>query len=391
MKILIIHNYYLQPGGEDQVIEAERAMLEHFGHRVVYYSRSNSEISSWHSLQKARFALKDIYWSKKTYLEIRQLIKKEKPDLAHIHNTFVTISPSAYSACYDENIPIVQTLHNYRLLCPTAVFYRNGEICEKCLENGRKAAVINRCWKNSFFLSYVLKKIVDKFLERGFIFEKVNQFIVLSEFSKAKYIQGGFPEKSLTVKPNFIEFDPEVSDGKGEYALFIGGFHSYKGIKTLLEIWPKLKRKYPLKVIGDGSLRRELEKGADGENVEFLGQKPLKEVMKYIKSSAFVIVPSECYENFPRVIVEAFACGVPVVASNVGAVTELVAHGKTGLIFKHKDANDFLAKIETLVEDRVLAQEMGKNARREYEEKFTMERNYKILMNIYEKALTSSA
>ncbi len=390
MKILLIHNLYLQPGGEDEVVKTEKKMLEQFGHKVILYERYNKEIEAYNVFQKIKFTLTDIYWSKVSYKAIRKIIQKEKPDIAHIHNTFSVISPSVYQACHDENIPIVQTLHNYRFLCPIAIFYRSGKVCTDCLSTGRKAAVINRCWKNSYFMSFVLKRIIDKFYAKEIVTKTIDHFIVLSEFSKKMHVQNGFAQDKLTVKPNFLDFDPGISSVNGDYALFVGGLQDYKGIKVLLEAWGKLKGLLKLKIIGDGPLRQDVIAASKETNIEFLGQRPLSEVMEHMKKSFFVVLPSQCFENFPRVIVEAYACGKPVVVSDIGSLGELVQKKVTGLRFDPKSSDDLAQKVQWMIANPSLAQEMGQNARKVYEEKYIMQENYSALLKIYEKTIVSS-
>lgn len=389
MKILLIHNRYLEPGGEDEVVLAEKRMLEHFGHSVVFYERENREIKQLGFLAKIRFLFKDIYDSKRTYNEVRSLVQREKPDIAHVHNTFFMISPAVYDACRDEGVAVVQTLHNYRLLCPVGTFYRQGRICEDCLKVGRKAAVLNRCRKESYFQSLILKGIVDRLHAQKVFFEKVSRCIVLSEFSRQIYVKNGFSKNYFSVKPNFIEFDPGISDKASEYGLFVGAFQEYKGIKTLLEAWKTLPGPFALKMIGDGPLFRETALKGQNSSIEYLGRKPLAEVLEILKKALFIVVPSECYENFPRVVAEAFACGVPVIASRIGVFPELIKDGETGLLFEPRNETDLRAKINTLLSDRASAQRMGQRARREYEEKYTLKENYEMLLDIYKSVMRS--
>jgi len=390
MNILIIHNRYVYPGGEDEVVKSEKALLEENGHHVHLYERSNTEIQSYHLLQKIRFALYDTHYSKKSYNDIRVLIKRRKIDIVHIHNTFTTISPSVYYACQDQNIPIVQTLHNYRFLCPIALFYRKQKICEECLTKGRKAAVLNRCWKNSYLYSAILTKTIDRFYDKGILEKKIGRFIALSQFSKDKFVECGFNEKRISIKSNFLKNDPKTSQRKKSFALYVGGFHSYKGLQTLLKAWNLLKGSFPLKVIGDGPLKNELVPTINRSNIEICGQKSNEEVLQLLKDCSFLIFPSECYENFPLTIVEAYASGVPIVASDIGAMKELIISGKTGLSFKAGDAQDLADKVTTFIEDHSLVEKMGASARLEYEQKYTKEKNYQELIKIYNQTIELS-
>jgi len=391
MKILIVHNHYMYSGGEDEVVEAEKSMLEKFGHKVILYEQSNSQINERTVLDKILFVLKEIYWSQKTYSDVSGLIKKERPDVAHFHNTFFSISPSAYDACYHAGIPIIQTLHNYRFICPIGIFYRNGQICEDCVKRGKKAAVINRCWRDSFFFSLVLTKIVRDFEKRKILSEKISQFIALTPFSRQKFIDNGFDEKKITIKPNFLDFESKFTKGEGKYGLFVGALRDYKGLSTLMNAWKSLENNFSLKIIGDGPMYHELEKGCHNREIELLGAKSLNETLQLINDSLFVVIPSDCYENFPRVILEAFACGVPVIASNHGALKDIVEHGKTGLLFKRANSDDLAEKINLLIENPALARELGQSARKKYEANYTIEKNYQTLMNIYNFSIKTPA
>ena len=390
MKILIIHNRYVYPGGEDQVVTAEKRMLEKFGHEVILHEQSNSEIGNLTLPQKLSFILKDAYWSRHSYQTISRLIKEEKPDIAHFHNTFFLVTPSAYDACYDAKIPIVQTLHNYRFLCPIGIFYRQGRICEDCLQKGKISAIINRCWRDSHLSSLVLTRIIKNIERKKVLSEKINHFIALTPFSRQKFIDSGFNGEKITIKPNFIDFELRPSREEGKYGLFVGALRDYKGITALVNAWKILKKDFPLKIIGNGPLYHELKKQCYGTHIELLGAKPLEETLELIKRSLFVVVPSECYENFPRVIIEAFACRVPVVATDHGALKDLITHGKTGLLFEWGSVNDLAAKIHSLIRTPSLAKELGMNARKQYEEHYTVEKNYEILMDIYNHALSSN-
>jgi glycosyltransferase involved in cell wall biosynthesis len=387
MKILLIHNRYLEPGGEDEVVLSEKTMLENNGHEVIYYERHNVEFKTYSNFQKLHFFLSGVYWSRRSYQEVKSLIRKYKPDLAHIHNTFSVISPSVYQACLDEKVAIVQTLHNFRFLCPIGVFYRKGKICEECLDHGRGQVIKHKCWKNSRWLSSVLKRTIDQFYKKGIVSQGIRRFIALSEFSRQKYVQNGFPQDKLRVKSNFLNPDPGVKKEFGSYVLYVGALQSYKGIDTLLKAWKKTSLTTSLKIIGDGPLRNHVLSSDPQYKIEFLGRKTLQDVIGFIKGAKFVVVPSECYENFPRVIVESYACGVPVIASRLGAVAELVEDQKTGLHFEAFNSDDLAEKIKILMNDSVLCARMGEEARKVFVEKYTAEKNYQQLKSIYEEAL----
>ncbi len=386
MNILIIHNRYQIPGGEDEVVRSEKAMLERFGHKAVLYERSNVEIEQSSFTEKMRFAVRDVRWSPRSYREIREIIRKENIDLVHAHNTFLVISPSVYQSCRDENVPVVQTLHNYRFLCPNGLFYRDGHICTDCLKFGRQSAIVNRCWRNSFGASLMITKTVDAFYAKGILQDDIQHYIALSDFSRRLFVQNGLPEGKVSVKPNFFNFDPGSVMEKENYALYIGGFFSYKGVETLVSAWRDVGNECTLKMIGDGPLFSRIQE-VKTDNIELLGRRSFEETIQYLRRARFLIVPSECYENFPRVIVEAFACGVPVAASDLGAMRELIREGITGVLFEPRNSRAMKEKVQQLIAQPALLKQMGKNARQEFEEKYTQESNYARLMDIYSRAV----
>lgn len=389
MKILVVHNHYLEKGGEDEVVYSEINLLKKFGHKVNFYERSNTEINGISLFKKLCFFTKDIIWSDETYGEIKDLIKKERPDIAHIHNIFFLISPSIYYALSEENIPIVQSLHNYRFICSNGLFYKDGKICEKCVNNHFWPAVVNRCWRNSFFLTLLVTRVLKTHYKtfRG----KINTYITMSEFSKNKFVEAGLPKEKIYIKPNFIDLQIKERKNVKDYALFVGRLADYKGLDTLISSYREIRNNFPLKIIGDGPLLKDMQaKIRKTNNIELLGRLPYDRTIKYIRNSAFVIFPSECYENMPRVIIESFACGIPVIASNIGPIKEIIQEGLTGLFFDYGDSKDLSIKIKYLMENKNLISKMGENACKIYEKKFSPEVNYSILMDIYNKTLRNS-
>ena len=392
MKILQVHNEYVYPGGEDVVAASEAALLRSLGHQVVEYRRSNTEMLKASLFKKAGFYFSDIYFSRQSYADVRYLIAAERPDIAHFHNTFFMLTASAYAACYDAGLPIVQSLHNYRIMCPIGVFFRGGRVCEDCVAKGFWRCVAGRCWRDSYLKSFLLARVVFSFRKDGIFEKKVSAFSCPSRFCKDKYLRYGLPEEKIFLKPNFISdvFCPPA-EAERNYAVYAGALRDYKGVRTLIRVWENLEERFSLKVIGDGPLKEELVRSARGLPVEFPGQKSLEETLEIIKNAAFLILPSECYENFPRVVVEAYSLGVPVIASRIGALAEIVEDGKTGLTFMPGDAEDLRDKIECLVADPDAVIRMGKNARKFAEEHFNSEKYYQELMNVYQMAVEKHA
>jgi glycosyltransferase involved in cell wall biosynthesis len=383
MKILQCHNAYLFSGGEDAVAKSEAAMLRAFGHTVIEYRRSNHELADLNPFGKLRFSLQDIYFSRKVYAELSTLIHREKPDIAHFHNSFFMIGPAAYAACFDAKVPVIQSLHNYRFLCAAATFYRQGRVCEECLSRGRQAGISHRCWHGSMLSTWLLTRVIREYEKRG-ILRRISRFIVSSDFSRRKFLAAGWDVGRLVVKPNFLETEPGCGPFQGRHVLYAGTLQPYKGIATLLKVWGSRSWPLPLKVVGTGPLEREL-RAHSIKGIEWLGQRSQGEVLSLMKDALCVVVPSECYENFPRIIVEAYACGVPVVASRLGAMAELVEEGKTGLLFKAGQPSDLASVIARLVSEPALAAQMGSAARRLFEERYTAKVNYDQLLRAYQQ------
>jgi glycosyltransferase involved in cell wall biosynthesis len=390
MRILIIHNSYQQRGGEDVVVERESALLRSFGHEVVEYRRTNREFAE-HRLGGLAAAGRGL-WSNTSYREVVELIEASRPDVAHVHNTFVLISPSVYYACRRLGIPVVQTLHNYRLICARADLFRENAICEQCV--GRSIpwpAVWNRCYHSSAAQTAAAAAIYHGHRLMGTWLKLVDVYVTPSEFTKQKLCSQVLPRERVVVKPNFVFPDPGPRSSRGSYAIFVGRLSPEKRIVTLLKAWREFKH-FPIKVLGTGNFEKQLhvaavESGLD--NVEFCGHRSPSEVFAALKEAAFLVFPSEWYETFGLGMVEAYACGVPVIASRLGAMAEIVRDGESGLLFAPGDSNDLAAKINWAIAHPDAMVEMGKTARRLFEAHYTAEKNHELLMMIYRRAIES--
>lgn len=386
MKILIIHTHYLEIGGEDQVVSSEVSLLKEHGHEVIIYEKTNEYIENLSFLKKFLYILFDLNFSRTVYREIKEIIKKENPDIAHIHNIFYCVTPSVYFALKEEGIPIVQSLHNYRLFCLRGTFYNKGEVCEKCRDKMLFKGVLERCWRNSLFSSFFLAKI----LHNKTFLKNIDSFIVTSNFSKNKFIELGLDPSKLHLKTNFLSsnFEENIEDKK--YALFLGRLVDYKGVETLMKAFgghPALK----LKIIGDGPLRERMEDFSQKhENVEWLGRVKREKVIEAIKNCSFLVFPSECYENMPLVIMESFVFSKPVLASNLGAIKEFVIDGINGILFNPGDPDDLARRASYLFSHDQELLQMGRNARQSFKDRFTRESNYEKLIAIYTKTIEMS-
>ncbi len=384
MRILLIHNRYTQPGGEDVVFEAERALLERYGHEVITFVEDNARLNVINPLKAAV----DTIWSKEAQRNIRKLIEQSRPDVVHFHNTFLRISPAAYYVVKEMGLPVVQTLHNYRLICPGALLMRDGHLCEDCLDKVIPwPGIVYSCWRNSRMGTAVVTAMLTVHRLLKTWTKQVDVYIALTEFARCKFIEGGLPAEKISVKPNFIYPDPGNGEHGGNFALFVGRFSAEKGVKTLLTAWRLLKG-VPLKVVGDGPLMTEVRGCVEREGltVEVLGRRSHEEVFALMRSASFLLFPSEWYEGFPMTIAEAFACGLPVVASQLGAMAEIVEDGRTGLLFEPGNPEDLAARVEWAWAHPQEMRRMGRAARQEFEQKYTAEKNYQMLVQIYELA-----
>jgi len=389
MKVLIIHNAYQQPGGEDVVVAQEAVLLRQAGHEVIEYRRSNHEIKALNLWNKLILS-KQLIWAGDTVQDLKALIQQEKPHVAHFHNTFLMTSPSAYHVCQEMSIPVVQTLHNYRLLCPRADFFRNGRVCEECLgKTPPWPGIVHGCYRGSRAQTAVVATMltVHRWLKTWN--EQVDVYIALTEFARQKLIQGGLPAEKIVLKPNCVDPDPGMREGGGDYALFVGRLSSEKKLLTLLEAWKKLGG-IPLKLVGSGPQETEIRQFTREfglEKVEFLGQRTRDQVFTLMKKACVLISPSELYETFGLVLVEAFACGAPVIAARIGAMAEIVEDGRTGLFFTPGDPDDLSAKVAWAFTHPQEMAQMGRRARQEFEAKYTGDRNREGLLNIYRLAI----
>jgi glycosyltransferase involved in cell wall biosynthesis len=392
MKIIIVHNTYREAGGEDVVFESEKRLLERAGHRVIPYVRSNMELENAPFLDQIAIAPR-MLWSSKTRNEFASVIDAERPDLVHVHNTFLVISPSIYSACSERGIPVVQTLHNFRLLCPAGNFFRDGIICNECVDQSLLRSVHHGCYRNSRGATAGVALMLGIHRALNTWRASITRFITLTEFAKEKFIAAGFPADRFVVKPNFAD-DPRERVGPGEYAVFIGRLVENKGVRVLLNAWKTMPQQYPLQIVGDSPERSALEAEARDcrlSGITFRGRLSREAVIETVKGARFVIVPSTLYEGLPMSIVESFACGTPVLCSRLGALADIVQDHVTGLHFNPGDAEDLAGKVEWAWNHSLELTRMGRAARGKYETDYTAEKNYSLLMGIYEQALATCA
>jgi glycosyltransferase involved in cell wall biosynthesis len=383
MRILQLHNFYKIAGGEDVVVRSEKSLLEAHGNSVVLLDVDNDAIAS--KFSQAMTAVNAIY-SPASKQRVLQEINRFQPDVVHVHNFFPLLSPAVYDACREAGVPVVQTLHNFRLFCANSFFYRDGKVCEDCMGKFFPTpAVIHTCYRDSRIGSAVVGTMQTVHRIRGTWRDRVDRYIALTDFARNKFIEGGLPANKITVKPNFVSVDPGCGEGQGDYALFVGRLSPEKGLETLLAAWEKLGDRIGLKIIGDGPLAPTVEQAATRiPGVEWMGRQSQDQLQALMKNAQVLIFPSVWYETFGLVVIEAYAAGVPVIASNLGTMSLLIDPGRTGLLFRAGDPQDLQERIEWILSHPLEVKKMRQEARREFESKYTATQNYQQLMEIYE-------
>jgi len=383
MKILTVHNKYLNRGGEDESRESEDRLLEANGYQVRQVLFENTTIQSRSLFQVGL----ECSWSQPAYDRVHQAIEEWRPDILDVHNFFPLASPSIWYAGRNLRVPVVQTLHNYRLLCPAATFLRDGRVCEDCTHHALPLpGIVHRCYHGSMLQTAALALMIGMHRAMKSVDRAVSLFIVVSEFEKAKFVENGFAESRLFVKPNFVLDGGRPGQG-GEDFLFVGRLSEEKGIGVLFRAMESAGEGPNLNIIGDGPLRREVEEAARrNPRIRYLGMRSQREVLEFMANARCVIVPSIWYETFGRVVAESFSRGTPVIVSKIGALAELVDDQRTGLLFTPGDSQDLASAIRYATANPARMCEMRKNARRDYEEKFTAARNLELLLAAYEMA-----
>lgn len=386
--IAVVYNRYVNRGGEDEVFESEAHLLRSYGHKVVEVI-GNTVVPKTVG-ERVRAAC-DAIWSVEWRAMFYEAIQRKGLDIVHVHNFFPVMSPSILYAAEEAGVAVVFTLHNYRLLCAKATMYRAERVCDACLNRVVAwPAVLHGCYQESLSKTAVVAAMLAAHRLFHTWERRVDMYIALTEFARRKFIEGGLPAEKIVVKPNFVHPDPGPGDHQGGFALFVGRLSPEKGVRTLVSAWRRL-RGIPLKVAGEGPLMEEVEEAIGREglgDLELLGRRPREEVLQLMQEARVLVFPSECYEGFPMTLAEAFACGLPVVASRRGAMAEIIEDGRTGLLFEPGNAGDLAAKVAWAWRHPRKTAEMGREARREYEQKYTAERNYERLMEIY-RAVTA--
>lgn len=388
MRILFAHNRYQNVGGEDLAADVEMELVKRHGHTTELFEVDNAEISGFRSKSKA--ALGTVY-SRTSKARFAEKIRSFKPDIVHIFNFFPLLSPSVHYACRDAGVPVIQKISNFRLICPSALLLRDEHVCQDCI--GKVIpwpGVLHKCYRDSVAGSTVVAAMLAVHRLLGTWEKIVDAYIARTGFSRDKLIEGGLPADKIGIIPSFAQDPGSSTNGSGRFAFFAGRLSSEKGIATLLSAWDHLNgSSISLKVAGDGPLRDQVTRRAERGGIEYLGALSRDEVQAIMHQAAFLVFPSVCYENFPLAIVEAFASGVPVVASGMGAMAEIIEDRRTGLHFRPGDPEDLAAKIAWAADHPAEIGRMRREARAEYLSKYTPERNYDLLMELYHRTISA--
>jgi glycosyltransferase involved in cell wall biosynthesis len=377
MRVLMIHNFYQIPGGEDSIVRAEISMLEKNGIEVDLFSATNDVIKG--RLAQARAAAQVVY----NPLARRALARKLSaytPDVVHIHNFFPLLSPSVFDACRDAGVPSVLTLHNYRILCPTAFLHADDNDRQRSLRESCWWTVPRKVYRNSVAATLALAAMVEFHKRVGTWKRKVDRFIVLTDLAKRTFIAGGLPAERICVKPNWVPRPPGLDRTHREGALFVGRLDEQKGVRVLLEAWKDLD--CPLKIIGDGPLE-DLVRQSGNDRIVYLGRQPRGTVQREMQAALFLVLPSIGYEMFPVTVLEAYASELPVICSDLPSLGGLVETGVTGLRFPPGDAPGLAAQVRWAISNPSVLRQFGNRARVTYEERYTPEANFAQLIDIY--------
>jgi glycosyltransferase involved in cell wall biosynthesis len=387
MKIAILHNRYKLSGGEDGVVRAEHALLAARGHQVHVLEVNNDRIVGiWDKLSTALGCI----YSFPSKHQVSELLAELAPDLVHVHNFFPVLSPSIYDACRAAQIPVVQTLHNYRLVCPKAMPFRNDRICEDCFDlTVPWPGVLHGCYRDSRVETAAVTAMLGIHRLAGTWERRVDAYIALSEFQRQVFVRAGLPADRLFVKPNFV-FPNELPPApvRGDFALFVGRLSAEKGVSVLLDAYLQHNLTLPLKIVGDGSLRASLEaKAASLPHVTFVGRQDPQAVAAMMQQAKFLVFPSMWYEGFPLTITEAFAARLPVIAANLGTMSEIIDDGVTGVHFESGNPTDLASKIQWAIAHPDSLLKIGATAYSTYQNCYTPDVNYHQLLHIYKSVL----
>jgi glycosyltransferase involved in cell wall biosynthesis len=389
MRILIAHNRYKQAGGEDRVVDNESALLTSHGHTVARLDVDNDHIQG--VLSRISASLDSIYSPHGKQL-MREAIDRARPDVVHVHNFFPTLSPAVFLACAEAGVPVVHTLHNFRILCASATLFRDGGVCEECISSRSfLPGVRHACYRSSHLGSAVAGFGMAVHDRMGTWSDKISAFISLTSFAADKLGSFRIPREKIFVKPNSTE-DRGLGSGDGNYALFVGRLTQEKGIQTLIDADAAGSLCMDIMIFGDGPMREELRRAAErpGSRLIFSGLIEHDSILDFMGRARALIVPSIWYEGgLPLVVIEAFSLGIPVIGANLGNIASVVRPGETGLLYPPGDHHALASALVWFTQNPAAVQQMREAARAHYLATHTPEMNYQRLIEIYEGVIAS--
>jgi glycosyltransferase involved in cell wall biosynthesis len=392
MRVLLVHEYYRERGGEDVAFETDAELLRDAGHEVECLTIYNSDIRESSPLQRLKL-LKATIWSDDVSGRVSEAVARHRPEVVHFHNTFPLVSPAAFPAAKRQGAAVVATLHNYRLLCANASLFREGHICEDCVGSALPVAgVLNACYRGSRSQSAAVAAMLMFHKRRMTWLRDVDRLISPSHFLRSKLIEGGFPASHISVRPNAVLAPTPVQEqAHRDGFLYVGRLATNKGLETLLEAWEHDGSLPSLRIAGSGEMGPRVQAVAEAQphRVKFLGALPGDEVMVEMQRARALVFPSIWYENQPMTILEAYANGLPVIASRLGAMEELVSDGETGLLFTPGDAADLREKAGWAAAHAGKMAVMGVRAQAEFESRFSPDASLAALVSIYEEVVAS--
>lgn len=383
MKVLLVHNRYRERGGEDVVFEAERDLLRSRGMEVETATADNHAIATGADRIRALARMAD---HPRHHAPVVERLRAGRFDLVHVHNFFPLLSPGLHRAIAALGVPVVQTLHNYRLLCANGLFLRNGRPCEDCLSMGRHRALLHRCYRGSMPATAGVLRMQSASIRSRPWLEAVSRFIVLTRFARDKFASHGLPPGKIAIKPNFVDDPgPPAPSPSRSGALFVGRLSPEKGVRLLVETWRSIPG-IPLTVVGDGP-EMAAARAIAPANVRFTGALARKGVLRHMAEARFLVAPSLLYEGFPVTMAESLACGLPVIAPRLGAFPEIIDDGRTGFLFMPGEGDDLLRAVRMAFAEGADHAALGRNARSAFERRLTPDANYRMLRDIYASVL----
>lgn len=392
MRVLIVHNHYRStaPSGERSVVEQESALLRENGHDVALFERSSDEMDAWGRVRRAALPL-DAWWGLSSRRPFRSVIKEFEPDIVHVHNVFPLISPSIVRACARAGVPVVATMHNYKLLCASGDFFREGQPCFSCAGGNPAAAVRHGCYHRSRLQTAAVTAGMG--MHRSSWRDGVAAFIFISAAQRDLLHGLRLPPERTFVKHNFIPSGLSPAASRDPRVTYLGRMEEAKGTRLILRSWDTFRGDSPrsplrLSMVGGGPLEAEVRQWAAGhDSVDFHGVVPRSDAMDLLARSRCSLVPSLWNETFGLVAVESMAVAVPPVASTRGALPELIDPGVTGVLIDPEDSSELVGVLGRVDSFPEVFCEMGRRGREAYLARFTPERNLAQLESIYDFAI----